>query len=115
MALLDRFQNMFRGKTDAEVDKPDVQPTFVPDSMLFEKTASKPEVSPLPEPALDIQVDGEEESEAGQVHLPFLGNKTVTQHQRTLTTLLVFALVVLGAVTFFALSQTEKIDRKSVV
>jgi len=111
MALLDRFQNMFRGKTDAEVDKPDVQPTFVPDSMLFEKSASKPEPSPLPEPALDLQVDGEE-VEAGQVHLPFLGNKTVTQHQRTLTTLLVFALVVLGAVTFFALSQTEKISQQ---
>ncbi|MDP2095501.1 MAG: type IV pili methyl-accepting chemotaxis transducer N-terminal domain-containing protein, partial [Hydrogenophaga sp.] len=34
------------------------------------------------------------------------------QHQRTLATLLAFGLIVLGGVTFFALSQTEKISQQ---
>jgi twitching motility protein PilJ len=41
-----------------------------------------------------------------------LGSKPAEQQQRTLAILLAFGLVVLGGVTFFALSQTEKISQQ---
>ena len=44
--------------------------------------------------------------------IPLLGRRPAEQHQRTLAVLLAFGLVVLGAVTFFMLSQTEKIGQQ---
>ncbi|OGB93035.1 MAG: chemotaxis protein [Burkholderiales bacterium RIFCSPLOWO2_12_FULL_67_210] len=44
------------------------------------------------------------------VSLPLLGRRLAEQHQRTLATLLAFGLVVLGAVTFFVLNQTQNLS-----
>ncbi len=44
--------------------------------------------------------------------LPVLGRRTAVQHQRILGTLLGFSLVVLAAVTFFALSQADRVAQQ---
>src|SRR5690606_10081635 len=61
-------------------------------------------------------VDGDEDGagQAGFVSLPVLGRRRADQHQRTLAVLLAAGLVVLGAVTFFVLSQTEKVGQQVV-
>jgi len=46
------------------------------------------------------------------IALPVLGKRTVAQHQTTLLILLGIALVVLAAVTFYALSQAEKVAQQ---
>ena len=48
------------------------------------------------------------------VSVPVLGTRTVTQHQRILTVLLVLALVILALVTFFALQQAGRTAREAV-
>ena len=44
--------------------------------------------------------------------LPLLGRRTIDQHQKILAVLLVLALIVLAAVTFFALNQAEKVAQQ---
>src|SRR5690606_26419185 len=46
------------------------------------------------------------------VSLPILGRRPAEQHQRTLAVLLALALLVLGAITFFVLSQADKISQQ---
>ena len=50
--------------------------------------------------------------QTGLISVPLLGRRPAEQHQRTLAVLLAFGLVVLGAVTFFVLSQTEKVSQQ---
>jgi twitching motility protein PilJ len=47
--------------------------------------------------------------QSDQITVPILGTRTIAQHQRILTILLVFALVLLALITFFALSQASKV------
>lgn len=44
--------------------------------------------------------------------LPLLGRRTIGQHQKILASLLVLALIVLAAVTFFALNQAERVAQE---
>jgi len=46
------------------------------------------------------------------VSVPLLGRRTIVQHQRILFILLAFALVVLGAVTVFALNQADRVAQQ---
>ena len=48
------------------------------------------------------------------VTVPLLGTRSVGQHQRILTLLLIVALVILAAVTFYALNQASKTAREAV-
>ncbi|OSZ73512.1 chemotaxis protein [Hydrogenophaga sp. IBVHS1] len=61
-------------------------------------------------PMLDDEDDAA--NQAGLVSLPILGRRTAEQHQRSLAVLFTFALVVLGSVTLFALSQTDKVGKQ---
>jgi twitching motility protein PilJ len=47
-----------------------------------------------------------------QLSLPLLGRRTLNQHQKTLVILLVLAVVVLGFVTFFALSKSDRVAQQ---
>jgi len=47
-----------------------------------------------------------------QLSLPMLGRRTLNQHQKTLVILLVLAVVVLGFVTFFALSKSDRVAQQ---
>jgi twitching motility protein PilJ len=46
------------------------------------------------------------------ITVPLLGTRSVAQHQRILTIMLVIALVLLALITFFALSQAGKVARE---
>ena len=72
-----------------------------------------------PDPQVDdfsgnllLSEDEEGVEQAGLISVPLLGRRPAEQHQRTLAVLLAFGLVVLGAVTFFVLSQTEKVSQQ---
>ncbi|WP_439519736.1 methyl-accepting chemotaxis protein [Hydrogenophaga sp.] len=110
MAMLDRFQGLFKKKAG---DEPDLYQAT--DQEVAELAAARL----APDPASDAlagtpMVDDEEDlaNQAGLVSLPLLGRRTAEQHQRSLAVLFTFALVVLGSVTLFALSQTDKVGKQ---
>jgi len=110
MAMLDRFQGLLKKKNG---DEPDL--SGATDQALAELAAARL----APDPSLGEfdggRLAGDDDStppQTGLVTLPLLGSKPAEQHQRTLVTLLVAGLVVLGAVTFFVLSQTEKVGQQ---
>ena len=49
---------------------------------------------------------------AARLALPLLGRRTLSQHQRLLVVLLAIAVIVLGLVTFFALSQADRVAQQ---
>jgi twitching motility protein PilJ len=107
MAMLDRFQGLFKKKAG---DEPDL--SNATDQEVAELAAARlaPELSL--EGLIDSPVEEDNTDRTGHVTLPLLGSRPAEQHQRTLATLLAMGLVVLGGVTFFALSQTEKVGQQ---
>lgn len=110
MATLDRFQGFFKKKAS---DEPDL--TEVSDQEMADIAAAR--LAPEPTPGdlgdnLLMSDDGDDAGREALVSLPLLGRRPAEQHQRSLAVLLAFALLVLGAVTFFILSQTEKISQQ---
>ncbi|MDP3253739.1 MAG: methyl-accepting chemotaxis protein [Hydrogenophaga sp.] len=110
MAMLDRFQGLFKKKAG---DEPDL--SHATDQEVAELAAAR--LAPDPaggafggSPMLDDEDDAA--NQAGLVSLPILGRRTAEQHQRSLAVLFTFALVVLGSVTLFALSQTDKVGKQ---
>ncbi|WP_370655111.1 methyl-accepting chemotaxis protein [Hydrogenophaga sp.] len=105
MAMLDRFQGFFKKNAG---DEPDL--SNATDQEVAELAAARLK------PAFngDAMVDDLEDNagQAGFVSLPLLGRRRADQQQRTLAVLLAAGLVVLGAVTFFVLSQTEKVGQQ---
>jgi twitching motility protein PilJ len=109
MAMLDRFQGLFKKQG---ADEPDL--SHVTDQEMAELAAARlaPDRS---EDFAESRLAPDEDdlaSGAGLVSLPLLGRKTAEQHRRSLGTLLIFALVLLVAVIFFVLSQTEKVSQQ---
>ncbi|MBS3910901.1 MAG: type IV pili methyl-accepting chemotaxis transducer N-terminal domain-containing protein [Hydrogenophaga sp.] len=110
MTMLDRFQGLFKKKSG---DEPEL--SGANDQGLAELAAARlaPDLSAGDFDEGSLAADDERgQLKAGLVTLPLLGSKPAEQHQRTLVMLLVAGLVVLGAVTFFVLSQTEKIGQQ---
>ncbi|MFW5330858.1 methyl-accepting chemotaxis protein [Hydrogenophaga sp. ZJX-1] len=109
MAMLDRFQGLFKKQG---ADEPDL--SHVTDQEMAELAAARlaPDRSEDFAESRLAPDDDDLASGAGLVSLPLLGRKTAEQHRRSLGTLLIFALVLLVAVIFFVLSQTEKISQQ---
>ena len=109
MAMLDRIQGLFKKKTG---DEPDL--SGATDQELAELAAARLAPDLSADDFAPSRMAGDEDMplQAGLVTLPLLGRKPAEQHQRMLASLLAFGLVVLGGVTFFALSQTEKIGQQ---
>ncbi|WP_204735840.1 methyl-accepting chemotaxis protein [Hydrogenophaga laconesensis] len=107
MAMLDRFQGLFKKKAG---DEPDL--SNATDQEVAELAAAR--LAPTLSDGLtgEAMVDEESADLSGQVTLPLLGTKPAEQHQRTLASMLALGLVVLGGVTFYALSQTEKVGQQ---
>ncbi|MBX3610717.1 MAG: type IV pili methyl-accepting chemotaxis transducer N-terminal domain-containing protein [Hydrogenophaga sp.] len=112
MATLDRFQGLF-SKKSKNSEEPDLSKAT--DQEIAELAAAR--LAPddgggdLGDNLLitDDESDGDEEGgKEAMVSLPLLGRRPAEQHQRSLAVLLAFALLVLGAITFFILSQAEK-------
>ena len=110
MAMLDRFQGLFQKKAG---DEPDLYQAT--DQQVAELAAARLAPDPAGEAfSASPMVDDEDDAanQAGLVSLPLLGRRTAEQHQRSLAVLFTFALVVLGSVTLFALSQTDKVGKQ---
>jgi len=108
MAMLDRFQGLFKKKTN---DDPDLSSVLDQDVAAIAAERLAPLSNDLADNVL-LGEDGEPLGQDAQITIPLLGRRPAEQHQRTLAVLLAFGLVVLGAVTFFMLSQTEKIGQQ---
>ncbi len=112
MATLDRFQGLF-SKKGKDADEPDLSKAT--DQEIADLAAARLAPDDSAGDLGDNLLITDDEAEAGKdalVSLPVLGRRPAEQHQRSLAVLLAFALLVLGAVTFFILSQTEKISRQ---
>lgn len=109
MAMLDRFQGLFKKKSG---DEPDL--SGATDQQLAELAAARLAPNPSAGDFAESRMadDNDLPAQAGLVDLPLLGRKPAEQHQRTLAILLALGLVVLGGVTVFALSQTEKVGQQ---
>ena len=110
MATLDRFQGLFKKKADDERDLPTVSDEEAAE-LAAARLAPDPQVDDFSGNLL-LSEDEEGVEQAGLISVPLLGRRPAEQHQRTLAVLLAFGLVVLGAVTFFVLSQTEKVSQQ---
>ena len=68
--------------------------------------------APASRMAADDEMMTPQVDESELVSVPLLGRRTIVQHQRILFILLAFALVVLGAVTVFALNQADRVAQQ---
>ncbi|MBX9610307.1 MAG: type IV pili methyl-accepting chemotaxis transducer N-terminal domain-containing protein [Burkholderiales bacterium] len=118
MSVADQLKNLFKKKTPERnrSDDDDMMPVsadfgtghddaFLPDDDVRGDFADSKLVTEE-ESILPTQESGE------LMSLPLLGKRTTVQHQRVLATLLGFSLVVLAAVTFFALSQADRVAQQ---
>jgi twitching motility protein PilJ len=108
MAMLDRFQGLFNKKS--ETGEGDL--SQLPGNDLARVAAERlaPPVGGFAESRMGEPQDAE--LEIGVLSIPLLGRRTTESHRRTLVTLLVFALIVLGVLVFFVLNKTEKVGQQ---
>ena len=114
------FKNKSSGQSSASNDadlsmNPDATGAFnVPQSVLMQDAAEGFRMQGAGT-AFDKLENAQDAAASGDlVRVPVLGARTVAQHQRILTVLLVLALVILALVTFFALNQAGKTAREAV-
>ena len=124
MSVFDNLPKLFKPKDVQLEDSMDLASVGTPVDVLA--SAAMDEASMRP--AAIRQMDGSNDAfassrlasseEQGPVargdllSLPLLGSRTIDQHQKILASLLVIALVVLGAVTFLALNQADKVAQQ---
>jgi twitching motility protein PilJ len=131
MSELTLFQKLFKRKSAASAEDAALIPNFESTKAALKSTFndSATKVTPsstasvataneeLTSPAISLNAD---EYAAGDravladdlITIPFLGKKTVVVHQRILAALLALSLIVLALVTFFALTQADKVTQQ---
>ena len=107
MALLDR---LFKNKNAAEPDLSNASPEELARVAAERLAPADADDDGFAESRLSEPLD--DVVETGVVSLPLLGRRTVEQHRRILSTLLLFAVVVLSAVVFFVLNKTDKVGQQ---
>ena len=121
MSVLQSIQKLFKPRDVPLEDSMDLASVGVPVDMLA--NAARDEASlrtaAIRQPGgsddafassrLASADDGAPPVSGDLLSLPLLGRRTIDQHQKILAVLLVLALIVLAAVTFFALNQAEKV------
>ena len=119
MSVVDQLKNLFAKKTpDSEseaglsLSEPDatVDPAATVAMPSREEVEAEFSIASPPDdntPGMDADLDS-----GDLVSLPILGRRTVQQHQQVLAILLAFALVVLGAVTFFTLNVSGSVAQQ---
>jgi twitching motility protein PilJ len=119
MSELTLFQKLFSRKTTSPVEE--AHASDFDASHNLEEASSTNYVASSAELASPAVASTGANTDAGEVPLvtdadlldiPVLGKKTVVQHQRTLAALLALALLLLAFVTFWALSQSDKVTQQ---
>jgi twitching motility protein PilJ len=105
MSVVDQLKNLFSKKQpESEMDSqlslatPDGTSGAVAGETIMQVAAVAP----------PVEATGSQEL----VSVPGLGSRTVAQHQKMLSTLLGMSLLVLGGVTFYTLSQSNKVAQQ---
>ncbi|MCB2017246.1 MAG: type IV pili methyl-accepting chemotaxis transducer N-terminal domain-containing protein, partial [Hydrogenophaga sp.] len=112
MAMLDRIQGIFRKPEAAEADMSSVSEQDLA-RMATEGLAASSENPDFAESRMSVMEQPEVETmEVGILSLPVLGRRSAEQHRRTLTALLVVALIVLAGVVFYVLNKTERLGQQ---
>ena len=123
MSELNLFQKLFSRKAKSSIEEDASLASFEStrtlmegepfvDSVTFQEPmpASPAGVEPMQR---DAVLGTDSAAPTGELlYIPMLGKRTVAAHQQILAALLALSLVVLVMVTFFALSQTEKVSQQ---
>ncbi len=126
MSVVDHLKKLFSKKKPAESEAdlslamPDgsMDPMATgamdaqPSAMAMAPVQDSAEEAPASRMAAEDELLAPQADEAELVSVPLLGRRTIVQHQRILFILLAFALVVLGAVTVFALNQADRVAQQ---
>ncbi|OGB29314.1 MAG: chemotaxis protein [Burkholderiales bacterium RIFCSPLOWO2_12_FULL_61_40] len=115
MSVVDQLKNLFSKKqSDSELDSrlslamPDGSVDMAgTETVQVDHAPIKDEPVRVVEKPGDVLVD-----EKDLISLPGLGARTVVQHQRILSIMLGFALLLLAVVTFYTLSQSDKVAQQ---
>jgi len=110
MAMLDRFQGLFK-KNGA--DEPDLSQAS--NQELAELAAARLAPDAADQQFAESRMQGEDSllsDESGAVTVPLLGRKPADQHRRLLSMLLGVSVLVLAGVIFYVLSQTNKASQQ---
>jgi twitching motility protein PilJ len=120
MSELNLFQKLFSRKVTSPSDEA-LSPSFdlTADASAANSGGSTTALSATDSPTLGLPA-GAALSTAGEtagaesdlLDIPILGRRTVVAHQRILAALLALALLILALVTFFALSQAERVTQQ---
>jgi twitching motility protein PilJ len=122
MSVTNRFSRLFKHNAGSD------EPTLMPDAsvnpdgaMSMDATGGMMVTDMSPQNAAERRDEFagsimDEQAQLGtpqadQITVPLLGTRSVAQHQRILTIMLVIALVVLALITFLTLSQANKSSR----
>ena len=115
MSVVDQLKNLFSKKqSDSELDSrlslamPDGSVDMSgTETVQVDQAPIKDEPVRVVEKPVDVLVD-----EKDLISLPGLGARTVVQHQRILSIMLGFALLLLAVVTFYTLNQSDKVAQQ---
>ena len=119
MSVVDQFKTIFVKKEPVSEEDSGLSlgvPESAPDSMLAALMKGTPSEESLSSAArIGSEQNAAEATEtpsADLIALPLLGKKTLVQHQRRLSVLLVLALVLLAAVTLFGLGKADGVAQQ---
>ncbi len=118
MSELNLFQKLFSRKTVSSDDaspQPNFEPTYAGADSTFPGSTNASIQDLKPAAAVEsaaLKAGGSYASGADLLSIPVLGKRTVVGHQRILAALLGLALVILALVTFFALTQADKVSQQ---
>lgn len=123
MSELNLFQKLFSRKAKSATEEDASVPGFestrssIDGEFVVESAATQEQAAAAPtfvEPMQrDAVLGADIAAPTGELlDIPVLGKRTVAAHQRILAALLALSLLILALVTFFALSQTEKVSQQ---
>ena len=117
MSVIENIQKLFKTKPAPPEDSMAMASLGMPGDVMAVGLANEvvhaPEAAFAPSRMATIEEGGTVEPENPDLlRLPLLGSRTLAQHQKILVALLAFAVVVLGVVTFLALSQANRVAQQ---
>ncbi|MFC5520413.1 methyl-accepting chemotaxis protein [Polaromonas jejuensis] len=124
MSVIENIQKLFKTKPLQPADSMDMASVGTPGDPLATSAMDDASLNAaplrqvgghegaLPASRMATADDGVAVDTPDLLSLPLLGRRTASQHQRILVALLALAVVVLGTVTFLALSQADKVAQQ---
>jgi twitching motility protein PilJ len=119
MSVVDQLKNIFSKKTPIQEEdsrlsliSPDAMADMLATEQMLDEPSAKAKLSSGRTEPSPVPDEAGSKAAGDLIALPFLGQKTVVQHQRTLSILLGVSLVALAGVTLVALSQGDRVAQQ---